>query len=360
MKNSSKNLYASLALAFLAIHTYAHDEWSSARPDGHAPIGVMGDHYHKTGEWMFSYRYMFMNMDGNRSGQDELSFNQIAFSGGAGYPVVPLSMDMQMHMFGAMYALTDRVTLMGMLPYKVISMDHRVSPTPPAPLAGIAGASFTTESDGLGDFRLSGLIKLFNHNGQSLHLNAGLSLPWGSISETDVVPVPGVGFATGLMPYPMQLGSGTVDLLPGLTYLGQAGDWSWGAQALGTIRLGRNSQGYSLGDQIESSTWIARRLNDTFSGSFRLKGTAWGNIDGADRRLGTLPIPVGFGVPTADPKLRSGSRVDALFGLNAYVRKGFMKGHRFAVEGGLPVYQYLRGPQLQTEWTLMVGWQYAF
>jgi len=39
---------------------------SSARPDGHAPIGVMGEHTHKAGEWMLSYRYrnMFMSETG--------------------------------------------------------------------------------------------------------------------------------------------------------------------------------------------------------------------------------------------------------------------------------------------------------
>jgi len=38
------------------------------RPDGHAPIGVMGDHTHEAGEWMLSYRYRLMFMDGNRDG----------------------------------------------------------------------------------------------------------------------------------------------------------------------------------------------------------------------------------------------------------------------------------------------------
>ncbi len=38
------------------------NQWSSARPDGHAPISVMGDHYHKKGEFMLSYRYMPMWM----------------------------------------------------------------------------------------------------------------------------------------------------------------------------------------------------------------------------------------------------------------------------------------------------------
>lgn len=39
---------------------------TSVRADGHAPIGVMGDHTHAAGEWMFSYRYMRMEMGGQR------------------------------------------------------------------------------------------------------------------------------------------------------------------------------------------------------------------------------------------------------------------------------------------------------
>jgi hypothetical protein len=30
------------------------------RPDGHAPLGVMGDHRHASGEWMLSYRFARM------------------------------------------------------------------------------------------------------------------------------------------------------------------------------------------------------------------------------------------------------------------------------------------------------------
>ncbi|NBD18196.1 MAG: hypothetical protein GVY04_19270 [Cyanobacteria bacterium] len=40
----------------------APGQWTSGRPDGHAPIGVMGDHVHGQGEWMLSYRYMFILM----------------------------------------------------------------------------------------------------------------------------------------------------------------------------------------------------------------------------------------------------------------------------------------------------------
>lgn len=346
-------ILTTLALAMLGANANAHDEWSPSRPDGHAPIGVMADHYHKAGEWMTSYRFMFMNMDGNLMGDDDMTVAQVAANG---HPVVPTRMDMQMHMFGAMYAVSDQLTLMGMFNYQSIEMDH-------INVGGVggmaAGTPFTTKTDGIGDLTLSGLFKVYNHERHSLHFNLGLSLPTGSIDEQDQAPGPGGPFIERVLPYPMQLGSGTVDLRPGVTYLGQTDDWSWGAQAMATIRMHENSEDYKLGNQLEASTWIARRMNDWLSGSFRVRSLTWGNISGRDARLAPGG-PLGFPVATADPNRRGGTRVDAMLGANAYIRGGALKGHRFAIEGGLPIYQYLNGPQLQTDWTVIAGWQLAF
>ena len=41
-----------------------------ARPDSHALIGVMGEHAHKAGGIMFSYRFMAMDMQGLQSSTD--------------------------------------------------------------------------------------------------------------------------------------------------------------------------------------------------------------------------------------------------------------------------------------------------
>ncbi|MCY4512783.1 MAG: hypothetical protein OXB86_03760 [Bdellovibrionales bacterium] len=60
---------------------------SPSRPDSHAPIGVMGEHGHIEGEWMVSSRLKF-------------SFNY-----------------MGMFMPGIMYGVTDRFTVMAMVPY---------------------------------------------------------------------------------------------------------------------------------------------------------------------------------------------------------------------------------------------------
>jgi len=94
--------------------------WSAGRPDGHAPISVMGDHMHGKGEWMFSYRYMHMNMEDLKNGSDDATFDQALEN----YMVTPTSMPMNMHMLGAMYAPSDKITLMAMVNYTSMTMDH--------------------------------------------------------------------------------------------------------------------------------------------------------------------------------------------------------------------------------------------
>ena len=300
------------------------------------PIGVMADHTHGAGEWMLSYRYIAMSMDGNRGRGGRKSRSDVL----ADFPVAPTDMLMQMHMLGIMHAPTDDLTLMLMLPYLLREMDH-VTRT---------GVEFTTKSDGPGDISLSGLWVLHRWGHQQVHLNFGVSLPTGSIEETDDTPA---GTDTKL-PYPMQLGSGTFDLLPGLTYLGESGDFSWGAQAIGRLRLGRNSSGYSLGDRARLSIWGTVSWLDWLSTSLRLDGHIYDNIDGADADFNPAMVP------TADPSRRGGERVDVLVGLNLYGDDSWSAGQRLGIELGVPIYQALDGPQLETDWTLTVGWQYAW
>ncbi|CAN0438246.1 unnamed protein product, partial [Scytosiphon promiscuus] len=49
---------ASLLALTTASPLLADDNHKVHRVDGHAPIGAMGDHLHKKGEFMFSYRFM--------------------------------------------------------------------------------------------------------------------------------------------------------------------------------------------------------------------------------------------------------------------------------------------------------------
>jgi len=313
-------------------------KWSGARPDGHAPIGVMGDHTHGAGEFMFTYRYMLMDMDGNRIGTNRVSNQRVLED----FMVTPTDMQTQMHMFSLMFAPTDYITLMGMVPYVKKEMNHLTR----------MGTRFKTETDGFGDLKFAGLIKIFDNYSQRVILNAGMSFPTGSIDKKDRTPAG----PNQQLPYPMQLGSGTYDLLPGITYLGQYKTGSWGAQMSGVIRLGDNDRDYSLENAFDATAWGAWDWYNWVSTSARLDWSSWGNIDGADPALNPAVVP------TADPKLRGGDRLDLLFGLNFFVPEGpqFIRGLRLATEFGFPIYQDLNGPQLETDWILWLGLQYAW
>lgn len=338
-----------------------NDPFVVSRVDGHAPIGVMGDHVHHEGEFMFSYRFMYMNMDGNRTGSSDVSTSSFLAPPPAGrFVVAPTRMDMYMHMFGFMYAPTDDLTLMAGFSYIEKDMDHVVAnlPSPPLP-PGVGGSSFSTSTSGIGDLKLSALIRVYAWERSELILGQGFSLPTGSIDETGFVPTFGRDV---VLPYPMQLGSGTIDYLPALTYKGYWENWSWGAQVSAVIRTQKNDHDYQLGNVFESTAWIARVLDDWISTSFRLDFQDWGNIDGADPRI-VQRTPLGaFTVPTAQPNLRGGTRLDALIGFNILLPKPFegIGSNRIAVEAGLPVYQYLNGPQLETDWTITAGWQISW
>ena len=283
---------------------------------------------------MASYRYMYMNMERNYDGDSQIS----DAAARKGYMVSSAEMDMQMHMIGVMYAPTDKLTLMLMSNYQEISMLN----------VNMMGMRARMRSSGWGDTSLSAYYGLYKKPGSSAHFGLGLSAPTGSIDER---------MSNGMrMGYPMQLGSGTWDLKPSFTWLGQQGDWSYGSQASAVIHMGENANGYTLGDSIALTGWVSRRLNEWSSVSVRLAGSSWGNVDGRDDQM---PAMMG-GQPmagAADPDARGGSRLDLSLGLNLWDTE---TGARFAIEGGAPVYQNLDGPQLGTEWFVTAGFQIAW
>jgi hypothetical protein len=309
----------------------------------HGPVGVMGDHLHKTGEWMFSYRYMRMEMDGNLDGTQSKSSKDITgtMMQPGPYMVAPLKMSMEMHMLGTMYAPNDELTMMVMVPVLKKDMDHVTR----------MGQEFSTSSSGLGDVSISALLSVFQSSDKRhrLHLNLGVSLPTGSIDERDDTPA----MANAKMPYAMQLGSGTFDVLPGLTYQAYSAQYNWGTQVLATLRSGENDENYRLGNRYEVSGWIARNWSPSLSSSVRLKHSSWADIHGADADLNPKMVP------TADTRAQGGERSDLLLGVNYLFTAGSLKNNRLALEYGVPIYQELDGPQMESQSTVTVGWQYA-
>jgi len=301
-------------------------------------VNILESHIHKKDDWMVGYRYMSMSMSGNRIGEQSLSAADVLKD----YNATPLAMSMQMHMGSLMYAPSDDLTFMAMLPYKIYSMSHTTR----------MGQNFTTRSEGVGDLKLMANFSGFRTRWDKhiLSLKAGMSFPTGSIDERDTTPM-------GLnqkLPYPMQLGSGTYDILVGASYKGLTPDWGWGSQLMGTIRTGKNKHHYRLSNSLEGSLWLSRIWDNWISQSVRLQGQWWGNIHGADPQVNANMIP------TANTQIRGGTRLDLLFSIDLYAPEGKLKGQHLGIEIGVPVFQYLEGPQLEMDWSISGGWQWTF
>ncbi|MEO0437580.1 MAG: transporter [Pseudomonadota bacterium] len=346
-------------VVLLACACAANTKADIARPDSHAPIGVMGDHTHEVGEYMLSYRFMAMEMEGSRLGSDRISSDQIVttvsnrFFGRPGQPpmlrVVPTEMTMNMHMFGAMYAPTDRVTLMLMANYSDLEMDHL---TYQGGMGTNVLGTFTTESSGWSDTTLAGLVKLYESSTSNIHANLGVSLPTGSVEERDEILTPMGMRPTVRLPYPMQLGSGTYDPLLGLTYRGYANAWAWGSQWRSTLRTTDNDEGYRLGDVHMLSAWLSYMFSPSVSASVRLSYEDEDRVSGIDSRI-VAPVQ------TADPDRLGGETTSIAFGMNL-LASGAHDGWRLAFEYSVPIEQDLNGPQLETDSVFTLGLQKAW
>ncbi len=316
-------------------------------PTNHAPIGVVGDHLHNQGEWMISYRFGHMEMKDNLKGSDSISTEEIVLSG-MGLRVVPLEMTTDMHMFGGMYAPSDKLSLMLMLSY----IDKEMELETFADMSGSTSIGrFTTETSGFGDTTIAALYGVHAGQVHNVHLNFALSIPTGSIKETGKILTPMNIRVNKRLPYPMQLGSGTYDLEPGVTYTGHTQKWDWGSQAKLKFRIDDNDEGYSLGDQTILTGWGSYHFAAWISASLRLTYTHFDDINGSDEQINTLPVQ------TAKSENFGQERLDLNVGVNIL---DTAKGHRLAVEYTTTINQHVNGIQLEMQDALKVGYQYSF
>lgn len=290
---------------------------------------------------MVSARTMFMSMDQNYIGTSKVSAQQTQAEGPFG--VVPTDMDMQMHMLGAMYGLTDRIIIMAMINYVELSMNHRFGPGLPS------GNTFKTSSSGWGDASLGFITNLLQNENSVFTGGLSILLPTAETDKEGVIPP--AGSEARRLPYPMQLGHASWGISPSLTYTEHLQTWSYGVQAKAQILLEDNSADYRLGDRYETSAWIATPVTPNISTSLRITYSNWGDISGTDDQITNLPVP------TARESLCGGERIDAFAG----VSYAFPQAQaRLGLEVGKTIWQNLDGPQLGTDFTVQLGLSYSW
>jgi hypothetical protein len=391
------------------------------------PAGILFAHsLDKAGDMMAGYRYQHSQQAGNfLQGNHTVSEEAILSQGCPGSlgtnpdgtenfngncQLLPKAMTMNMHMLELMVAPTDWLTLMLMPQFVDMSMPLYQPASLVDPNDTHSSHAHGHETGGIGDTGMYVLVNLFNQSNQHLHASMGVSAPTGDVG---IKLRDGVGLKDldgAYNHYGMQLGSGTWDLKPSLTYLGKAGDWSWGAQLAGTKRLENNNKsGYALGDLFEANLWGGYDLTNWLSTTVRVGYTWQGAIKGhyptgrKDKEVEDGDCPNhqyvraddlnGDGIPDGAPYLHQneynlclasladvklgqdtkdrptpmdfsgnygGQYVDLGLGISATIPTGALAGNKLSFEWLQPVYTNVNGYQLDRDGALSFTWSYGF
>ena len=347
-----KSILLFLILSSLSLTAYSDSAMGAI---DHAPIGVMADHYHKKGESMISVRQGYMDMSGNLLDGKSISNSQIlAMPNPLGdmpenLSVVPTEMDMKMTMIGAMYAPSDRVTLMAM----VMSMSKDMTLNSYEPMMGrnLIG-SFSTSSSDISDISLGALIKLQETDTSRWHGEVTVQQSIGDNKAKDVVLTPMGMNMEMILPYGMQAGDDTVKLVLGITNVKALSEKVvWGNQLRGKFVISDND--WSFGDQIELNTWLQYELNKFVSFSSRLKFVHQDKISGSNPMI-SAPVQ------TANPENYGGREVHFALGVNFLTHILPGKSDRFGLELIKPIQQEKNNLQMDTDYQFILGYQKAF
>ncbi len=342
-----------------------------------SPAGVMFDHtLPKAGDFMGGYRFMRNEQAGDMLfGSHTVSLDTVNTVGCDGKPcaVTPNFMAMSMHMLDLMYAPTDWLTLMLMPQW--MDMEMKMTPNDNFQFSDTGGhGGHSTihghQTGGIGDFGFYALFKPFDHSNHHLTLSLGGTAPTGDVDivlrKTGTNPVD-----RQPIHYGMQLGSGTWDFKPALTYTGNMDSFLWGAQANATIRLeDSNESGFAFGDIFQSSVWGGYNWTNWLATTVRGVYTSQGKIQGAyppsqelvnDPNTG-LPVPfvpqhIG---PFDFPANYGGQFVDLGLGINVTVPSGAFVGNTLKFEWLQPLHTDYNGYQLDRDYAVNFTWSYGF
>ena len=309
--------------------------WTTERPDGHAPAGVMADFVILNRELYFGVRFYQEHFSGTNLGTQPISSVEVLDL----FSVAPLTLDKETAEVEVRLGLFGFVTLEGSMPF-----------TRPERFSTTDAAFFETSSKTYGDVSVRGLFDVLEMDGYRVSLALGATIPTGKFKKRDTTPFA----AREILPYAMQGGSGTFDVLASMTFLTQNEVASVGAQINTVTRVRDNRRGYRLGNEYSFSVWGAHNLSDWMSVSLGGLYETWGEVRGSE------PGTDGTIDPGANSFAQGGERVQIPFGVNLFFRNGPFIRHRLLFEWYYPVHQDLNGPQLSTERTLVVSWQTFF
>ena len=302
---------------------------STLRLDGNAPIGVIADHGHKAGDIIFSHRGTVIGLLALQSGTDTLETADVLKD----YMLAPKHMITSTQMFSAIYAPYDHITLMAIMNYHERNMQMEGSYQHQEGHHKHPVGIYNIDSEGFGDIKFDALLTLLKKEHLMLIGNIGISLPAGSIAKT--------GDDGEVLPYPMQLGSGSYEARPGVTLFGTKENWAYGSQLLSSLPLHQNARKYRHGNTFTATAWGTRRVNNwlQFGGRLLFSHKAAFSSSHPELNLNISPIH--------QIDSQGSTQLDIAISTDFMIpTRGPFQRNRLAFEIQIPAYQNLTGIQL--------------
>jgi len=333
---------------------------------GNMPMNIPGGGVPETHELRVKINPVYMHMDGLLNGDSSINPGSLL-----GMPVMmgmptgkymaaPVEMDMKMLNLMLGYSVTDDFFAGLMIMNMNNSMDMRFNSMMQT-MTGQPG--FTMKSSGMGDTMIMTKYRLFTDDPlipkRQASLLFNISLPTGSIDERNTSH-PVMMRKNELLPYGMQLGSGTIDPTIGFLYQASRSPYWWGINSTYTARLYDNKRDYRLGNEARIDLYGMYQVSHNFLLQAQLNAQHRGKIRGEMDEAST-----GFSgrVTKNDP---TSPYMTPLWNTNYYGQQKVMATLGFQWQPtslqiidfsvGVPLYTKTTGPQLEEDYRVMLTW----
>jgi hypothetical protein len=350
----------------------------TANANGHVPAAVDYERPLAAGQYAVSYGYNYDMYDdvfvhGARKASD-LDVESRACPEQGNCEFLQKGFDSRVQALDLLYAPLPWLTIEVQPHLMDTNLDQRQVSFFPHPFFGLLkpDETLTHTSGDIGDTTVAAIMPLFGEDAQRIDASLGVSVPTGSVSVRR-------SGTNQYLDYGQQLGSGTWDIEPALTYNASAAPLFWGAQASAALRLqDHNSAGYRLGNVYRATAWTGVDIFDWLSATVRGAYSDEGALSGSFgphlepevvgfRLVGDEHIPIYSSVsrpqsvfsPMESPHNYGGKVWSAGFGVSGVVPYGMLAGNRLSLEWLQPVHQNVAGYQLSRKGTLSFSWSIA-
>ena len=365
-KQLSLAIAATACLLLSPLNAHAYIGLCCAKCGGNMPMNIAGGGIPETHEFRIKIQPMFMRMQGLRSAASNIDGNRLLgmpVMGGkptGKFMAVQKNMNMSMLNLAMGYSFSDDF-FAGIMP---MYRDNRMDMAFNAAMTALTKQSgYAMKSHGVADTMLMTKYRLYADDplipGNEASLFVGASLPSGSISKRNSTHPLAIR-RSELLPYGMQLGSGTVDPMLGVLYQGSSSPWWWGLDGVYTGRWYDNSRNYRLGNAVKVDAYVMNQLSYNFlwqlQANIEWKGHIHGQADEATSGFsghavhGNAATP--FMTPLWNPYNYGGVKTSVTLGLQWQPAPL----HIIDVSVKLPVYQRLNGVQLKDQFGVMLTW----